>query len=63
MGGRDCYAVALAGRPTPPAGERFEELMFAPMRAWARKYGDDPPDYPHQPYPGFQTCANEEGWS
>lgn len=37
--------------------------MFAPMRAWARKYGDDPPDYPHQPYPGFQTCANEEGWS
>lgn len=61
--GRDRWEDALAGCSAPPPGERFEELMFAPMRAWARKHGDDPPDYPHQPYPGFQTCANEEGWS
>ena len=62
-GGRECYADALAGRSAPAAGARFEELMFAPMRAWARKYGDDPADYPHEPRPGFQTFANEDGWS
>lgn len=61
--GRDRYADALAGRPAPPPGERFEEFMFAPMRAWARKHGDDSADYPHEPYPSFQTYANEEGWS
>ncbi len=33
------------------------------MRAWARKYGADPADYPHEPRPGFQTFDNEEGWA
>ena len=37
--------------------------MFAPMRAWARKHGADPADYPHEPRSDFQTFANEEGWS
>lgn len=62
-GGRDFYAAALAGRSTPPAGVRFEELVFAPMRAWARKHGADPADYPHEPCPVFQTYANEGGWA
>ena len=62
-GGKDCYAGALAGRSALPAGARFEELTFAPMRAWARKYGADPADYPHEPYPSFQAYANEEGWA
>lgn len=62
-GGRDCWEDALAGRPAPPAGARFEELAFAPMRAWARKYGADPADYPHEPRPGFQTFDNAAGWS
>ena len=62
-GGKECYEDALAGRSAPAAGARFEELMFAPMKAWARKHGADPADYPHEPRSGFQTFANEEGWS
>ena len=62
-GGKDRYAGAHAGSSTLPASARFEELMFAPMRAWARKYGADPADYPHGPRPGFQTFDNAAGWS
>ena len=62
-GGRECWEAALAGLSDPPAGARFEELMFAPMRARARKYGDDPADYPHEPYPGFQAFDNAAGWA
>ena len=58
-GGRERWEGALAGSSTLPAGVRFEELMFAPMRAWARKHGADPADYPHEPCPVFQTYANE----
>lgn len=62
-GGKDRYEGALAGSSTLPASVRFEELAFAPMRAWARRHGTDPADYPHEPRPGFQTFDNEEGWS
>ncbi len=61
-GGKDCYAGALAGSSALPAGARFEELMFVPMKAWARKYGADPANYPHEPRPDFQTFDNAAGW-
>lgn len=56
-------ADPLVAYPAPPAGARLGELAFAPMRAWARKYGADPADYPHDPRPGFQTFDNAAGWS
>lgn len=61
-GGRGCYADALAGRSAPPPGERFEELVFALMRAWARRSGANPAGRPHGPRPGFRTYANGDGW-
>lgn len=62
-GGRGCYADALAGRSAPPAETRFEELMFAPMRAWARRRGANPEVYPHRPVPSCQTFGNRDGWA
>lgn len=62
-GGRGCYADALAGRSAPPAETRFEELMFAPMRAWARRHGTNPEAYPHRPIPSCQAFGNRDGWA
>lgn len=62
-GGRDCYADVLAGRSAPPAGARFEELVFAPMRARARKHGDDPGAYLYRLVPSCQTFGNRDGWA
>ena len=62
-GGRGCYADALAGRSAPAAGACFEELMFAPMRAWTRSHGTKPEAYPHQPVPSCQTFGNTAGWT
>lgn len=62
-GGRGCYADALAGRSAPPVETRFEELMFAPMRAWTRSHGTKPEAYPHQPVPSCQTFGNRDGWT
>ena len=62
-GGRDCYAGTLAGRSAPAAGARFEELVFAPMRAWARRHGTNPEAYPHRPVPSCQAFGNRDGWA
>lgn len=62
-GGRGCWEDALAGRSAPPAGARFEELMFAPMRAWPRRHGTNPEAYPHRPVPSCQAFGNRDGWA
>lgn len=62
-GGRGCYADALAGRSAPAAGARFEELVFAPMRAWARKHGADPEVYLYRLVPSCQNFDNSDGWA
>lgn len=62
-GGMGCYADVLAGRSAPLAGTRFEELVFAPMRVWARRHGANPDAYPHRPVPSCQAFGNRDGWT
>lgn len=62
INGRAYYNKILNGRENLDEDSEFEAILYAPAKAWARKYGKDIDEYPHIPNPDYETGSNTAAW-
>lgn len=60
--GRAAYLGILNRKKKLPKKLRFEEMLYIPAKAWARKHGKSPEEYPHETKLSYETGSNKALW-
>ncbi len=62
INGRPYYNAILKGKKSLPKDSDYEDLLYVPMKAWARAHNESPDKYPHIPAISYEPFSNKEGW-
>ncbi len=62
LNGTGYYYVVLNGKEKLDPDLWYEEILYVPSMAWARKHNKDTEDYPHITKVSYETYSNKDGW-
>ena len=62
INGRPYYNSILKGKKNLPKDMDYEDLLYVPMKAWAKAHNESTDKYPHRTPISYETFSNKEGW-
>ena len=62
INGRSYYNAILKGKKSLPKDSDYEDILYVPMKAWARLHVKNMEKYTHISPISYETFSNKDGW-